>query len=130
VWFVRRSRGSLERDVRDVLGASAEAMTPALVRDALGGELAYTTVTTVLGRLHEKGEVTRTQVGRGYAYTAIRDPAELAARRMRRVLDAEGADRPAVLMRFVGALAPDDENLLRSLLDTVADTGADTGNVP
>ena len=123
---VRRSRGSLERDVRAVLGASAEAMTPALVRDALGGELAYTTVTTVLGRLHEKGEVTRTQVGRGYAYTAIRDPAELAARRMRRVLDAEGADRPAVLMRFVGALAPDDENLLRSLLDT----GADTGNVP
>jgi hypothetical protein len=37
---------------------------------------------------------------------------------MQRLLDAEGADRPAVLMRFVDALAPDDENLLRSLLDT------------
>ncbi|HEY3750462.1 MAG TPA: BlaI/MecI/CopY family transcriptional regulator [Pseudonocardiaceae bacterium] len=115
---VRRSRGSLERDIRDVLGASAEAMTPAQVRDALGGELAYTTVMTVLGRLHDKGEVTRQQVGRGYAYTAIQDSVELAARRMQRLLDAEGADRPAVLMRFVGALAPDDENLLRGLLDT------------
>jgi predicted transcriptional regulator len=115
---VRRSRGSLERDIRDVLGASAEAMTPAQVRDALGGELAYTTVMTVLGRLHDKGEVTRRQVGRGYAYTAIQDSVELAARRMQRLLDAEGADRPAVLMRFVGALAPDDENLLRGLLDT------------
>jgi predicted transcriptional regulator len=115
---VRRSRGSLERDIRDVLGAGGEAMTPAQVRDALGSELAYTTVMTVLGRLHDKGEVTRQQVGRGYAYTAIEDSVELAARRMQRVLDAEGADRPAVLMRFVGALAPDDENLLRSLLDT------------
>jgi predicted transcriptional regulator len=115
---VRRSRGGLERDVRDVLGANGAAMTPAQVRDALGGELAYTTVMTVLGRLREKGEVTRTQFGRGYAYSAIQDSAELAARRMQRVLDAEGADRPAVLMRFVGTLAPDDENLLRSLLDT------------
>lgn len=114
----RRSRGSLERDIRDVLGASGEAMTPAQVRDALGGDLAYTTVMTVLGRLHDKGEVTRQQVGRGYAYTAIQDSVELAARRMQRLLDAEGADRPAVLVRFVGALAPDEENLLRSLLDT------------
>lgn len=93
-------------------------MTPAQVRDGLGGELAYTTVMTVLGRLHDKGEVTREQVGRGYAYTAIQDSAELAARRMQRVLDAQGVDRPAVLMRFLGALAPDDEKLLRSLLDT------------
>src|ERR1700743_2600024 len=110
----RRSRGSLERDVRDVLGASGEAMTPAQVRGALGGELAYTTVMTVLGRLHDKGEVTREQVGRGYAYTAIQDSVELAARRMRRLLDAEGADRPAVLMRFVGTLAPDNRNLRRT----------------
>jgi predicted transcriptional regulator len=114
----RRSRGSLERDIRDILGARGEAMTPAQVRGALGGELAYTTVMTVLGRLHDKGEVTRERVGRGYAYTAIQDSVELAARRMRRLLDAEGADRPAVLMRFVGALAPDDENLLRRVLDT------------
>lgn len=115
---VRRSRGSLERDVRDILAASAEAMTPAQVRDALSAGLAYTTVMTVLGRLHEKGEVTRTQVGRGYAYMAIQDPAELAARRMQRLLDTEGADRPSVLTRFVGSLGPEDENLLRSLLDT------------
>jgi predicted transcriptional regulator len=113
----RRSRGSLERAVRDVLGAGGDAMTPAQVRDALGGELAYTTVMTVLGRLHDKGEVTREQSGRGYAYTLIQDSVELAAHRMQRLLDAEGADRLAVLMRFVDALAPDDENLLRGLLD-------------
>jgi predicted transcriptional regulator len=115
---VRRSRGSLEGDIRAILAASEQAMTPARVRDALGGELAYTTVMTVLARLHDKGEVTRRPVGRGYAYAAIRDSAELAARRMQRVLDAEGADRSAVLMRFIDTLAPDDEHLLRSLLET------------
>ena len=115
---VRRSRGSLEGDIRAILAASEQPMTSAQVRDALGAELAYTTVMTVLARLHDKGEVTREPAGRGYAYAAIRDSAELAARRMQRVLDAEGADRSAVLMRFIDTLAPDDEHLLRSLLDS------------
>jgi predicted transcriptional regulator len=114
---VRRSRGSLEGDIRAILAAGERAMTSAQVRDALGGGLAYTTVMTVLARLHEKGEVTREPVGRSYAYSAIRDAAELAARRMQRVLDTEGADRSAVLMRFIDTLAPDDEHLLRSLLE-------------
>jgi predicted transcriptional regulator len=113
----RRSPGSLERDVRLILTAHRRAMTPTEVRDALGGALAYTTVMTVLTRLHDKGEVTRHPVGRGYAYAA-QDPAELTARRMQRLLDAEDADRAAVLMRFVGTLGPDDEHLLRTLLAT------------
>jgi len=114
----RRSRGSLERDVHSVLAASAHPMTSAQVRDALGRDLAYTTVMTVLTRLHHKGEVTRAQAGRGYAYTAVRDTAELTARRMQRLLHADGADRSAVLMRFVGTLSPDDEAVLRRLLES------------
>jgi predicted transcriptional regulator len=113
----RRSRGSLERDILAVLAANRSAMTSSQVRDAVDPELAYTTVMTVLARLHAKGEVTRQSLGRGYAYSAILDSAELTARRMRRLLDAEGTDRPAVLMRFVNALTPGDEQLLRSLLD-------------
>lgn len=116
----RRSPGSLERDVRLILTANKTAMTPTEVRDALGGALAYTTVMTVLTRLHDKGEVTRHPVGRGYAYAA-QDPAELTARRMRRLLDTEDADRATVLMRFIGTLAPADEHLLRNLLDSRAD---------
>ena len=114
---VRRSRGRLEGDIRAILTTSGQGMTPAQVRDALGGELAYTTVMTVLARLYDKGEVNRRPAGRGYAYSAIRDAAELAARRMQRVLDTDGADRSAVLMRFIDTLAPDDEHLLRSLLE-------------
>jgi predicted transcriptional regulator len=122
----RRSRGSLEREVRAVLTASDQPLTPAQVRDALDDELAYTTVMTVLGRLYDKGEVTRQPAGRGYAYTLIGDAAAVTALRMQRLLNTEDTDRAAVLTRFVDALGPGDEHLLRSLLDT----GEATGDLP
>lgn len=111
----RRARGSLEQEVVAVLAAASEPMTPAQVRDALSDDLAYTTVMTVLTRLHEKGTLTRSRFGRAYAYRLAGDAAELTARRMRRLLDA-GEDRERVLSRFVEALSPDDEAVLAQLL--------------
>jgi predicted transcriptional regulator len=105
--------------VLEVLRAGGEALTPASVQrrlaEAGAGPLAYTTVVTILSRLHEQGLTERFRTGRAYAYLAISDPAQLAARRMRRVLDAE-ADRDAVLASFVDNLTGHDEYLLRELL--------------
>lgn len=109
-----RTRGGLEQEILAALGAARGPMTPAQVRDALDGDLAYTTVMTVLSRLHGKGMVTREKSGRAYAYTVVAAP-ELAARQMRRLLDAR-EDRAAVLTRFLGSLSDDDERLLRDLL--------------
>ncbi|GIH16542.1 BlaI/MecI/CopY family transcriptional regulator [Rugosimonospora africana] len=117
----RRSRGTLEQEVVAALAAAAEPMTPAQVRDHLGGDLAYTTVMTVLARLAEKGVVTRERVGRAYAYTAVRDEAEVTARQMHRLLDA-GDDKAAVLSRFVGVLSGEDERLLMDLLRRIEGT--------
>lgn len=125
--LARRSRGSLERDIRRVLLGSDDPMTPAQVRDAMPEGLAYTTVMTVLARMHDKGEVTRHSAGRGYAYAAIRDAAEVTARRMQRLLGSEDNDRAAVLRRFVGTLEPGDERLLRSLLDAPPDAANGPG---
>src|SRR5437763_5802729 len=108
--MVRRPRGTLEQEVVAALAASPAPMTPAQVRDQLGGDLAYTTVMTVLARLSDKGLVTRERVGRAYAYRAVRDEAEVTARQMQRLLDA-GDDRAAVLSRFVGGPSADDEQL-------------------
>jgi len=119
----RRPRGILEQEVAAALAASAGPMTPAQVRDQLGGDLAYTTVMTVLARLSDKGLVTRKRVGRAYAYTAIRDEAEVTARQMQRLLDA-GDDRAAVLSRFVGVLSDDDEHLLIELLHRAEEGGS------
>jgi len=116
----RRPRGTLEQEVVAALAAATDPMTPAQVRDQLGGDLAYTTVMTVLARLSEKGLVTRERVGRAYAYTAVQDEAEVTARQMQRLLDA-GDDRAAVLSRFVGVLSDDDERLLIDLLRRTED---------
>ena len=111
----RRARGSLEHEVMATLAASDTAMTPAQVRAAVGDDLAYTTVMTVLARLYDKGLVSREKSGRAFAYRAVAESADLTARQMRRLLDA-GDDRAAVLSRFVDVLTAKDEALLVGLL--------------
>lgn len=111
----RRGAGVLEQEVMAVLAANDTALTPAEVRDALGGDLAYTTVMTALVRLYDKGAVSRERARRGYAYRMMADTATLTARQMHRLLNRD-ADRPAALARFVAELGPDDERLLNELL--------------
>ena len=113
---LRRPRGALEAAVLDALWRAGRAMTAAEVQDALGGDLAYTTVLTILSRLHGKGALSRRREGRGHRYAPVSDEAGLAAQRMRRVLDQE-PDRDTVLARFVDDLSADDEQLLRQLLE-------------
>ncbi|MFJ9416358.1 BlaI/MecI/CopY family transcriptional regulator [Streptomyces sp. NPDC101227] len=112
----RRPAGELEASVLTALWAAAGPLSPAEVQSALGGRLARTTVTTILTRLHDKGAVSRSRAGRGYAYSPIQDSAGLTARRMRSELDKQG-DRGTALARFVSQLTSEDERLLRSLLD-------------
>jgi predicted transcriptional regulator len=111
----RRAAGELEATVLAVLLEAGSALSPAEVRERIGGSLAYTTVVTILSRLHAKGVLDRHKAGRAYLYTPVADQPGLAARRMARVLDSE-ADREAVLARFVSSLSDSDEELLRRML--------------
>ncbi|MEU6944917.1 BlaI/MecI/CopY family transcriptional regulator [Streptomyces sp. NPDC046316] len=111
----RRGQGELEAQVLTALRQAPGARTAGWVQERLGSDLAYTTVITILTRLHIKGAVSRERAGRSFEWTAVADEAGLAALRMRKVLDAE-ADREAVLASFVTALSPRDERLLRDLL--------------
>src|SRR5215472_7417061 len=100
----RRASGELEAAVLAVLQNAGSALSPAEVRERIGGSLAYTTVVTILSRLHVKGVLERHKAGRAFLYAPVADQPGLAARRMARVLDGE-ADREAVLARFVSALS-------------------------
>ncbi|WP_030262444.1 BlaI/MecI/CopY family transcriptional regulator [Streptomyces violens] len=120
----RRGQGELEAQVLSVLRLSSGPATAAWVQKRLDGDLAYTTVMTILSRLLAKGAVTRERLGRAFVWQAASDEAGLAALRMRRVLDAE-ADREAVLASFVTALSPDDERLLRGLLHEAGEDAED-----
>ncbi|WP_034270959.1 BlaI/MecI/CopY family transcriptional regulator [Actinospica robiniae] len=117
-----RAQGSLASAVLAVLWTAGRPLSPAEVRERLaepgrraGSELAYTTVVTVLTRLHEKGALIRERVGRSYRYAPVADEAGLAARRLTDLLD-QAADRDAVLSRFVEELSDHDEQVLRELL--------------
>jgi len=115
----RRGYGDLAQAILDLVGKAGAPVTPAQVRDALGQELAYTTVMTVMARLYDRGLLARKRSGRAFAYTVVGDPAQVTARRMHRILDVD-ADRAGVLARFVDGLTGEDEHLLRALLDQIA----------
>jgi predicted transcriptional regulator len=119
----RRAHGALESEVLTVLWAAGEALSPAEVRERLAthgrdgtGELAYTTVVTILTRLCEKNALSRERDGRSYRYAPVADEAGLAAQRLTAMLD-QFTDRNAVLSRFIEDLSDNDEQLLRELLD-------------
>ncbi|MFD7439288.1 BlaI/MecI/CopY family transcriptional regulator [Streptomyces sp. NPDC059861] len=120
----RRGQGELEVQVLTALREADRPATAGWVQERLGGDLAYTTVITILTRLLAKGAVTRERDGRSFAWTPASDEAGLAAHRMRKVLDAE-QDREAVLAHFVTGLDPEDERLLRELLGQPKAEGED-----
>ena len=111
----RRARGSLESEVLAALWAADRPLTAADVVDAVGDGLAYTTVQTVLARLHAKGAVHREPSGRAHAYSPVLDDAGLAASRMQAMLD-KGGDHAAILARFLHTLTPEDEATLAALI--------------
>ncbi|CDR08628.1 BlaI/MecI/CopY family transcriptional regulator [Streptomyces iranensis] len=120
----RRGQGELEAQVLAALSRAPGPVTAAWVQERIEGELAYTTVMTILSRLHAKQAVTRERAGRSFVWRAASDEAGLAALRMRRVLDGQD-NREAVLASFVTGLTQDDERLLRDLLSDVAEEPED-----
>src|SRR5262245_38047432 len=85
-----------------------------------GHDLAYTTVMTVLGRLHEKGLVARTKEGRRHLYRlARRAPAvtQGIVSRIQRALFPGDRTRPILALLEDDALSEKDLRALRSKID-------------
>jgi predicted transcriptional regulator len=130
----RRPAGALEAEILALLRAASTPLSPGQVRERLvaaddlsssalsSSALSYSTVVTILSRLHAKGLLSRQRDGRAFAYTVV-DEASLAARRMNQALQV-GRDHDAVLSRFVSSLSGRDAGLLRRLL------GADQADRP
>src|SRR5256885_13561815 len=111
----RRAFGELEGEVLAALWAAPGPLVPAEVQAAVAGDLAYTTVMTILVRLHDKGVIERHKVGRAYAYRPVVAENDVVADQVRRLLD-RGHSRSAVLQGLVEGLEPADEQQLRELL--------------
>ena len=91
----------------------------AALRDEVGGDLALTTVHTVLSRLEQKGFVVH-DGGRPRRFSPKASREEHAAELMHEVL-GRSSDRQAVLARFVGSVDPEEARMLRELLAAADD---------
>jgi predicted transcriptional regulator len=112
----KRPDGTLEHAVLRVLWDGDRAMTASEINEALDRGLAYTTVATVLGRLHAKGIVDRIEGDRVHRYRPAMSETDMAVRRITDVL-ATTTDRQRVLAGFVGSLSKRDLRTLRTMLD-------------
>lgn len=112
-WFL----GSLQSQTLGILAGRG----PSTVREVVDGfarneRPAYTTVMTILVKLHEKGLVRRTKHGKGYVYEALYTPAELrdrmAGQLVRELVDDFG---DVALAHFASALSASDRRRLEKL---------------
>jgi predicted transcriptional regulator len=113
-----RQLGELEAAVMDRLWARGEPATVRQVLDTFTGEreLAYTTVMTVMDKLHRKGLLARERVGRAWRYHPTSSREDYTAGLLQQVLETTD-DRAAALMRFVERMPPAEVRDLRSALD-------------
>ena len=113
--------GPLGASIMRIVWSQGEG-TVRTVADQLEREIgrahAYTTVMTILARLHERGLLDRTKVGRGYVYRPLGDEAEvltvMGERAVDRLLAQYGT---AALRRFAHHLSDLDPDLRAQLLD-------------
>jgi len=75
-----------ELDIMSVLWREGSG-TVAEVRDALGGDVGYTTVLKMLQILEEKGAVGHEQEGRAYRYVPLVASANAGGRALRRIVN-------------------------------------------
>ncbi|MGQ7295652.1 BlaI/MecI/CopY family transcriptional regulator [Quadrisphaera sp. KR29] len=114
--------GALERDVMARLWAAEQPLTVRQVHEELratGGDLAYTTVMTVLDRLAKKGVVRQERDGRAFRYSPAQTREELTAALMLEALGSapDPSARDAALVHFVGRVGPQGLAALRAALD-------------
>ncbi|WP_317495951.1 BlaI/MecI/CopY family transcriptional regulator [Haloechinothrix sp. LS1_15] len=112
-----RGFGELESAIMDVMWSRDE---PATVREVLEElqqqrDLAYTTVMTVMGILHDKGWLRRERAGRAWRYEPTMSREAYAAHLMREAL-AEDVDAGAVFTHFVEQASPEESRALRAAL--------------
>ncbi len=109
--------GSLEAQVMDRVWSRRTATVREMVDDlARTRQLAYTTVMTIMTRLHEKGLLRRSRDGKTYVYRPALSRQQFRARLSRdivRGLVAEFGD--VALAQFVAALDEVDERHRRAL---------------
>jgi predicted transcriptional regulator len=103
-----------ELDIMAVLWARGSG-TVNEVREALAGDFAYTTVSTMLRILEEKGYVRHVPEGKAHRYLPTVDPDVAGRSAIARIIDTMFAGSPELLMTQLVSDRRLDRNKLRQL---------------
>ncbi|NUR93160.1 MAG: BlaI/MecI/CopY family transcriptional regulator [Nonomuraea sp.] len=119
-----RGLGDLEATIMERMWARHR---PASVRDVLEElqrerEIAYTTVMTVMDKLHTKGLLKRKPVGRAYVYEPVASKEAYTADLMRTALASSG-NQAATLVHFLERLSPEEAGALQAALQVYPPKG-------
>lgn len=106
--------GELERRVLELLWEHGEASVRE-VTTRLGDNHAYTTVMTVLDRLHTKGAVVRRKEGVAWKYTAAAPRAEVVGDKVARLIVENEGDTEPLLSAFLDRAEALDPGVLDKL---------------
>jgi predicted transcriptional regulator len=120
---LEKTLGALEAQIMDAVWEADGPVCVDDVRRALaahGKDAAYTTVMTTLGRLFDKGFLTRALCGKAYLYTAQVTRKELSSSVTQQVIDGLLATfaEPA-MSYFVEALSESDPEKLEALASII-----------
>ncbi|WP_326646234.1 BlaI/MecI/CopY family transcriptional regulator [Streptosporangium sp. NBC_01755] len=112
-----RGLGELESTIMERLWSYHR---PASVREVLEDlrrdrDIAYTTVMTVMDKLHKKGLLRRKPVGRAYVYETVASKEAYTAELMRSSLASSG-NQAATLVHFLERLTPEESTALEAAL--------------
>lgn len=112
-----RQFGELEAVVMDRLWSHNRPMLVREVLEDISAErpLAYTTVMTVLDKLHRKGWLRRQPEGRAYRYEPVQSRDAYSADLMRDAL-AASTDQRAALVHFVDQMSAAEAEALQAAL--------------
>ncbi|GAA1017518.1 hypothetical protein Aple_032040 [Acrocarpospora pleiomorpha] len=112
-----RALGDLESTIMDRMWSYRR---PASVRDVVKDlqrdrEIAYTTVMTVMDKLHKKGLLKRYPQGKAYIYEIVITKEAFTAQQMREAL-ARSDNQAATLVHFLERLNPEESAALEAAL--------------
>ncbi|MGQ0631540.1 MAG: BlaI/MecI/CopY family transcriptional regulator [Sporichthyaceae bacterium] len=113
-----RGFGDLEAAIMEQMWGTEEPLTVRAVHTAIISQrpLAYTTVMTVMDKLHRKGWLDREPLGRAYLYRPVVSREQYTADLMGEALSAS-SDRSATLVAFIEHLDPAEAAQLRLALE-------------
>lgn len=116
--------GDLEQEIMNILWANKEPIIPSAIQSQLSKKLAYTTVKTVLERLHEKGLLNREKKSGVYYYSPNVTKESYGTKNLRSVFkNILGSYGKLAISQFIESIKeePESLDLLKKYLENEKD---------